>query len=188
MSIIEKSKVKLDVGTGKLSGKDVLTSTKRLKDLRGVFKEEDVRKAMDPETVVYSVQAYLPVEEGKPGGLFFGNSTIYPGEVAGEYFMTRGHFHKVPDTAEYYWCITGEGLLLMMDEERHLRSEKMEPGSLHYIPGKTAHRVVNTGAEPLVFNACWPSDAGHDYTTIDVRGFSVRVLSVDGRPKIITEG
>ena len=50
----------------------------------------------------------------------------------------------------------------------------MKPGSVHYIPGNVAHRVANTGNEPLIFLASWPSDAGHDYARIRETGFSKR--------------
>jgi glucose-6-phosphate isomerase len=57
----------------------------------------------------------------------------------------------------------------------------MLPGTLLYIDGRHAHRVVNTGAEPLVFWACWPSDAGYDYGTIARDGFGLRVLDHSGK-------
>lgn len=175
----------LDVNSGLLKGEDIIESRKYLKDLKGVFQNEDELLSMDGQTLAYQVQAYMPVAEGKSGGLFFGNSTVFPGKVGNEYFMTRGHFHANADTGEYYWCISGEGALLLMDEHRNLRAEKMQPGSLHYIPGKTAHRVANTGQIPLVFNACWPSDAGHDYEGIALNGFSARLVEKDGIPFLI---
>jgi glucose-6-phosphate isomerase len=52
----------------------------------------------------------------------------------------------------------------------------MQPGDLSYIPGKWAHRTINTGDAPLVFFAIWPVDAGHDYESIEKSGFLRRVL------------
>jgi len=175
----------LNVNSGLLQGEDIIESRKYLKDLKGIFQNEDKLSAMDGDTLAYKVQACMPVPEGKPGGLFFGNSTIYPGKVGDEYFMTRGHYHANTDTGEYYWCVSGQGALLLMDEQRNTRAEKMQPGSLHYIPGNTAHRVVNTGQEPLVFNACWPSDAGHNYDEIARNGFSARLVEKDGKPTLL---
>ena len=37
-----------------------------------------------------------------PGDLAFGTSITYPGQVAGEYYMTKGHFHRILETAEVY--------------------------------------------------------------------------------------
>lgn len=184
---IVNNKVNINISTGTLSGDKVLNSKKCIRDLKGIFKNEKARESIAESELVYQVQAYMPVEEGKSGGLFFGNSTIYPGKVDGEYFMTRGHFHENIDTAEYYWCIQGEGMLILMDEDRNIRAEKMQPGSLHYIPGKVAHRVANTGKEKLVFNACWPSDAGHNYKEINENGFSARLFDIDGTPTLIAE-
>jgi glucose-6-phosphate isomerase len=45
--------------------------------------------------------------------------------------------------------------------------------------------VVNVGDEPLLFWACWPSDAGYDYATIATRGFGARVVERDGQPILI---
>jgi glucose-6-phosphate isomerase len=101
--------------------------------------------------------------------------------------MTRGHFHARRDRAEFYTTVQGEGMLILMDEDRSTRVEIMSPGSLHYIPGYTAHRTVNTGDSPLVFWACWPSDAGHDYETIAERSFGARVLRRNGVPEVVYE-
>lgn len=149
-----------------------------LGDLRGVFADADADAwaRMDPATLAYSVVMHAAVPEGTTGGLFFGTSLIEPGDVGGECFMTRGHFHALADRAEYYWGIAGHGLLLLMTADRRCRVERVSAGSLHYIPGHTAHRLVNTGAERLVVGACWPSDAGHDYASIEQSGFSVRVF------------
>ena len=51
---------------------------------------------------------------------------------------------------------------------------------MHYIPGRVGHIVANTGDEPLVFLATWPSDAGHEYERIRRDGFSERMLLRDG--------
>lgn len=172
---------------GSLRGNNVGSKKTYLKDLDGFFGDEKVRDSMNQDTLVYEVQYYFPVEDGREGGLFFGITTINPGKVGDEYFMTKGHYHEKRDRGEYYWCITGEGMLILMDGERNCRAEKMSPESLHYIPGYTAHRVVNTGAAPLVFGACWPADAGHNYGEIKMRGFSARVLDKDHEPMLIDE-
>ncbi len=140
---------------------------------------------MDPKTLVYSVEWAQPTPPDTEGGLFWGATVIEPGRVGDEYFMTRGHFHAKRDRGEYYTTAHGTGLLLLMNEDRSGRSEQMAPGSLHYVPGHTAHRVVNTGEVPLIFWACWPSDAGHDYRTIQRDGFSHRVVAAAGSPRLI---
>jgi glucose-6-phosphate isomerase, archaeal len=183
--MIKNSPVSLNIQSGQLTGTSILHSVKKIKDLVNVFQDQDAYKLMDPEETVYEVEAFMPEKEGTPGGLYFGNSTIYPGKVGHEYFMTRGHFHANLDTAEYYWCLSGEGVLIFMDIKKRIQAEKMIPGSLHYIPRNVAHRVANTGKEKLVFNACWPSNAGHDYSTINENGFSARLLELSGKPRLV---
>ena len=177
----------VDLRTGRLQGAQVIASTRTLGDLQGVFQQEALRQAMDPSQIVYEVQSHCCVAEGTPGGLFFGTSNVMPGQVGDEYFMTKGHFHARRECAEYYWCIEGEGALILMDEQGRCWMEPMRPGSLHYIPGYVAHRLANTGDVPLRVGACWPSDAGHDYATIAQTGFTARLKNVGGKPTLVQE-
>ena len=182
---MKRPDVSLDLMSGLLFGQEIVTKETRLNDLKGVFLDESHRQKMDQDAIVYKVQAYMPVKEDTPGGLFFGNTILFPGKVGNEYFMTRGHFHAKLDTAEYYWCIRGEGVLIFMDTDRKIWTEVMRPGSLHYIAGKVAHRVANTGSQKLVFNACWPSDAGHDYDSINTQGFQARHMEENSKPELV---
>jgi glucose-6-phosphate isomerase len=172
---------------GRLSGAEIEISCKRLGEIAILFHDAAAAARLDPETVVYRVESWLPVPPATAGGLFWGVTTIAPGKVGDEYFMTHGHFHEKPDSAEFYAGLSGQGMLLLMDPAGRTWSEPMENGSLHYIPGGIAHRVVNTGSVPLVFAACWPSDAGHDYAAIRTQGFGIRVRELDGRPVPVTE-
>lgn len=176
---------KIDFSNGEITGKDVLNPIKKLKDLLNIFEDEEAFLKLDDEEIIYEVQAILPVKEGLEGGLFYGKTIISPGKVGDEYFMTKGHFHQKMDRAEFYWGIEGEGMLLLMDEERNCWAEKMYPESLHYINGYIAHRTINTGSTKLIFGACWPSDAGHNYQEIMDNGFSARLKEVDGKPQLI---
>ncbi|MEI8093102.1 MAG: glucose-6-phosphate isomerase family protein [Spirochaetales bacterium] len=168
--------------TGRLSG-EITESVKTLAELKNVFANESARAALDQSITAYSVQMHAVVPEGTPGGLFFGTSFVQPGVIDGEYFMTRGHFHAQRDRAEYYWCYAGQGVLLLMDGARRWSLEVLKPGSVHYIAGHVAHRLVNTGRDVLAVGACWPSDAGHDYATISEQGFSVRVVQGPNGPE-----
>lgn len=179
------SGVDFDGATGMLHGADVVEDFRTLGDLSGVFEDEAARAALDPKTLAYSVRCYFPVPDGTGGGLFFGCTFLSPGIVGEEYFMTKGHFHSKRDTAEFYWGIKGEGLLLLMNEDRSIRAERVYPGSLHYVPGRVAHRMVNVGDEVLSFGACWPSDAGHDYESIRRDGFSARVRRGSDGPVVV---
>lgn len=183
-SLVE-SPFSLNIPDGNLKGKEVIESKKYLKDLIHFFEDEKAREGMPQEKLIYEVQAIFPVKENTGGGLFFGRTVIHPGKVGDEYFMTKGHFHNKSDRAEYYWGLEGEGMLILMDRNRNTWAERVYPGSLHYIPGHTAHRTANTSNIPLIIGACWPSDAGHDYDEIQENGFSSRLMEVGGIPQLI---
>ena len=182
---IQRSLVELNLKDFSLKGEPVISQQRVLKDIASIFLDQDALKNIPEETSVYQVQSWLPVAEGTSGGLFFGTSTILPGKVGNEYFMTKGHYHAKSDRAEFYWGVQGEGMLILMDRDRNTWAEKVYPGSLHYIGGEIAHRLANTGSENLIVGACWPSDAGHDYQEIAVNGFSARLLEIDRNPVLI---
>jgi glucose-6-phosphate isomerase len=178
--------LRVDWPTGLLQpATGILESAKTLGQLEGTFADTAAWRGMDPKTVVYRVQAWCPLSEGTEGGLFWGNTVVEPGQVGSEYFMTHGHFHLKRDRTEYYATVAGEGTLILMDEARETRIEPMSPGSLHFIPPSTAHRVANVGSRPLHFVACWPSDAGHDYDSIREHGFGARLLKVGDVAKLV---
>lgn len=170
-----------------LDGDHIEHGITTIEHLKGLFENESARKRLSPQTIIYEVDAYKPVRDGTLGGLFFGMTRIHPGQVGSEYFMTRGHFHTIGDRSEFYWGIKGEGVLIMMGKDKRIWAEKIKPGSLHYIPTNTAHRVANIGDEVLSFGACWPADAGHDYKEIERIGFSARLVNTDGVPQLKLE-
>ena len=59
--------------------------------------------------------------------------------------------------------------------------QRMERGSLVYVPPFWAHRSVNTGREPLTMLAIWPADAGHNYGDIEKEGFPKRIVNRNGK-------
>ena len=178
--------MKIDWTTGLLVGNGELKeSVKTLGQLENIFLDERARRQMDPNTVVYRVQAWCPVPDGTEGAQFWGATVVEPGRVGSEYFMTHGHFHKKRDRTEFYGTVNGEGALILMDESRETRIEPMLPGSLHFIPPRTGHRVANTGSIPLRFVACWPSDAGHDYEFVRQNGFGARLLDREQKPELV---
>ena len=168
-----------------LVGKDVIHATRTLGEIRSIFEHGDRITAEDAARNAYTVSSYLPEKEGTQGGLYFGLTNLYPGLVGDEYFMTKGHFHANIDTAEFYWGIEGEGILILMDEQGNIKGERMFPGSLHYISGRMAHRVANVSDTTLSFGACWPSNAGHNYESIEQNGFTARLKRINGKPLFI---
>lgn len=179
-------KMQIDWQKGSLQPNGQITETvKTLSQLSGIFANAQALSAMDPNTIVYRVQSWCPVPEGTEGGQFWGTTVIEPGQVDQEYFMTHGHFHLKRDRTEYYGTLEGVGSLILMDETRKTWMEPMSAGSLHFVPPNTAHRVANIGKTPLRLVACWPSDAGHDYTLIRRSGFGARLLNVSGEARFV---
>jgi glucose-6-phosphate isomerase len=174
----------LDWG-GSMRGAEIKESSKTLGDLHRVFRDASPASGPDSGEIVYRVQWWSPVNAGVAGGLFWGVTIIQPGKVGEEYFMTHGHFHTDRTRAEFYGTVSGQGMLIRMDEDRKTWGEQMSPGSLHYIDGRHAHRVANTGDSQLVFWACWPSDAGYDYATIAERGFGSRLIATESGPEFV---
>ena len=106
--------INTDLRTGSLL-KDLRIdrTNKKIGQMQSIFLDEAARGSMDPDTMVYSVESWRPVEEGTEGGLFWGNSTVFPGMVGDEYFMTRGHFHSLRNRAEFYITVSGTGMLVL---------------------------------------------------------------------------
>jgi glucose-6-phosphate isomerase len=173
--------------TGELWGDGVKESRRTIAGLTGYFRDEAARAAMDQDQLAYRVQAYEPKPEGEQGAVCCATTFLEPGLVGDEYFLTRGHFHAHEDRAELEVTISGTGMLVLMTTDRRTWTERMRGGSVHHVPLGTAHRVANTGNEPLVFVSYWPSETGHDYRTIIERGFGARVRRVDGVPKLVAE-
>jgi glucose-6-phosphate isomerase, archaeal len=119
------------------------------------------------------------------GHLHFGISKLQPGTVGDEFFMTKGHYHSIAETAEVYVCLRGQGYMLMKTTEGECRSEYMERGRVVYVPPCWAHRSVNVGNEPVITFYVYPGDAGHNYGDIEEEGFPKRIYKRGGKIEII---
>lgn len=160
-------------------------STKRyLSNMKKMFADqgeaEKILTADDP--VVYEFYELGCPE--RAGDLLFGTTIVYPGKVGSEYYMTKGHFHTMLETAEVYYTLSGEGYMVMENPEGETLEEPLAKGSALYVPRRYAHRTVNTGSEPLVLFFTFAADAGHDYGTIEEKGFHKMILEQDGKPTI----
>lgn len=169
--------------TGSLRGEAVHASRKTLGQVRGLYLHGST-SALADDTELYTVEWLTPGEPTE-GSLLWGCTHLNAGRVGDEYFMTHGHYHAIPSRAEYYFPVSGAGVLLRMERNGRTWAEQMSAGSVHYIDGRHAHRVVNTGQEPLIFWACWPGDAGYDYASITKSGFGLRVVEREGKPVLV---
>jgi len=163
---------------------DVQSSKRKLSEIRGIFNDKEkaaeILSVEDP--LVYEFYELGLIEH--PGDLDFGTSIVYPGKVGDEYFMTKGHFHTILDTAEVYYCLKGHGFMLMENPEGDWRAEELTPGKALYVAKRFAHRSVNVGEEPLITFFVYRSDAGHDYGTIEAKGFRKLMIEKDGKPAV----
>jgi glucose-6-phosphate isomerase len=155
-----------------------------LSDIRHIFsqKEEAEKIAAFQNPLVYEFYELGMPEDS--GDLAFGTSIVYPGKIGREYFMTKGHFHRLLDTAEVYYCLNGHGAMLMENPEGAWDLKELTPGKAVYVPKRFAHRSINTGDRALITFFCFRADAGHDYKTIEDKGFRKIVLEKDGKPEI----
>jgi glucose-6-phosphate isomerase len=151
---------------------------RRLSAMKGQFLDQTAYQTMlcKEDILVYEVyEVKRPEIEGE---LLMGISIVHPGKVGSEYFMTKGHFHTVLETAEVYYCLRGEGYMVMETPEGEACVEALAPGRVLYVPPCWAHRSVCTSRqEDLVTFFVYPGNAGHDYGTIEQKGF--RKLVVD---------
>lgn len=162
------------------------STTRRLSQMQGMFADEAAQQAAiaagDP--TVYDFYELGAPEH--PGDLAFGTSICYPGKVGREYYMTKGHFHTILDTAEVYYTLSGQGCMLTESPEGDVVLHQLEPGKAVYVPKRYAHRSINTGSVPLVTFFVFRGDAGHDYGTIETRGYRKLVVEGDdGKPVMI---
>lgn len=118
------------------------------------------------------------------GDLSFGTTILYPGRIGSEYYMTKGHFHTILETSEVYYTLSGEGFMVMESPEGDCINARLVKGEALYVPRRYAHRSVNTGSEPLVMFFTFDGWAGHDYGTIETKGYHKLILEKDGQPVI----
>ena len=158
---------------------------RRLSSMKGQFADQSAFEAqLDREDLVL-YEVYELQRPEKAGELLQGISIVHPGKVGDEYYMTKGHFHTVLETAEIYHCLKGEGVMVMETPEGDWAVEKLRPGKILYVPPRWAHRSVNTGSQAdMVTFFVYPGNAGHDYGTIETQGFRKLVLEVDGQLQI----
>ena len=177
MKIMEPSAVH-DFYSGVITGTAVKMGTKRLRDIVGAYSEAG--EAEDLDRVMYEVYSFENGDPARAGNLNWGLTVMYPELVGEECNFTRGHVHADRSCAEIYFGLAGQGLLLFMDQDGGTWAEKVCRGSLHYIDGRWAHRLVNTGDGVLQVGACWPVTAGHDYQWVEDHPFPVRVFKKNG--------
>ncbi len=144
-------------------------------DMKGFFQE-----SADPDKLIYEVY-----EIRGPHSTDMGLTIMKPGKVGKEFHMTKGHFHESKSADEYYFCLSGKGMIIMQSEDDEIRHMPLNEGGGVYVPSGWAHRTINVGDEDFILLAIFPKDAGHDYGAIEDKGFRSIVMEVDGQPQVI---
>jgi len=181
---LEKILTHYDPVTGELPG--AIMVKRHLSDLRGCFADTPAYDAAlaAGNPLLYTVAAVEPAVD--EGDLHYGVGMLMPGKIGDEYFMTKGHLHSWRPAAEFYFGLTGEGLMLFEDEATgESRIVPLRPNGVVYVPGHTAHRTMNVGETPLTYLGVYPARAGHDYSTIAKKNFRFVVVERNGQPAMI---
>jgi glucose-6-phosphate isomerase len=152
---------------------------KYFRDLDGLYADSAAFAGMQAEwadRVVYDVAEFRPREAA--GDLIFGVTRMMPGKVGDEFFLTRGHIHRIADRPEVYYGVKGRGVMLMESPEGAIRTVTIGPATACYVPPFWIHRSVNVGGEDLMMVFCYPADSGQDYGIIERSG-GMRARIVD---------
>jgi glucose-6-phosphate isomerase len=158
---------------------------RKLSSMKNQYLDETSYNEMIKKEDIILYEVYEKLVPEIEGGLIQGLSIVHPGKVGKEYFMTKGHFHSVLETAELYFCLKGYGYMMMETHEGDWSAEELLPYTALYIPGRWAHRSINVGNEDLLMLFVYPAHAGHNYATIETRGFRKLIVEDKGSPKII---
>ncbi len=184
MDYMEPMETKIDFESGEIFPCDNKI-VRKLSEMKNMFSDKAAyeKELSLKDRIVYEVfERKVPHETGQ---LVHSTTVIYPGKVGNEYYMTKGHFHEIEDRSELYFCLNGEGYVVMQTKEGEFSSIRMTAGVVAYIPPYWAHRTINTGKDNFVFFTVYPADAGHNYGAIEKTGFPNLVVEKDGQPAIV---
>lgn len=153
-----------------------------LSQMKSMYQDQEaVKEILEKEDPVIYEFYELGCPE-REGDLAFGTTIIHSGKIGNEYYMTKGHFHNILDTAEVYYALRGQGFMMMENLAGDWMAEPLEPGKVTYVPRGYAHRTINTGEEDLVAFFVFGADAGHDYGTIETKGYRHILVDEGGIP------
>lgn len=74
---------------------------------------------------------------------------------------------------------------MMENPEGDVKVAELRPGEALYVPERYAHRSINTGNTPLVTFFVFRGDAGHNYGTIETKGYRKLIVEQNGTPTIV---
>ena len=77
---------------------------RRLSQMKGMYTDAAAYERLLAQGDALVYEFYDMHRPESAGEIAFGTTITYPGKVGGEYFMTKGHFHKILETGEVYYC------------------------------------------------------------------------------------
>lgn len=133
-------------------------AVRKLKDMKGSYLNQKAVKKMLSKSnpVLYKVFIKKITKE-----LEFGLTVINSGNIAGEYYMTKGHVHIKP-SAEVYALLEGKGKLVMQNS-REAKVMELKKDRMFIVPEHYSHRLVNSGRGKLKVLTIYESNTGHNY-------------------------
>ena len=126
-------------------------STIRLKDMKNKFKHN--LDSVNPVIYDVFIKNLSPIK--------LGLTEINPGNVNGEFYMTRGHVHK-KKTPEFYILLEGKGMLVIQKNNK-IKSIKLKIREVTFVPSGYAHRLINLGAKKLKALTIYQEDSMPNY-------------------------
>ena len=176
----------MDLQKGRLAVCSV-TQRRRLSEMAGVFADEEKRRASveKGDSTVYEVHRTEPDDQPPDAALCYAATIVYPGRVGDEYYMTRGHTHANEHAPEVYLTVRGQGMMLLQTTDYQVQALTMTLGTVLYVPGATAHRLVNIGGEALVTFAVYPVAAGLNYAPVEHHGFKRIIVAASDGPDLV---
>lgn len=180
LQIVEPLAVRIEPQSGRLVGANGHYE-KYIADLNGCYADSaafERLKSRRGNDIAYAVDQYSSGTAGHD--LIFGTSTLEPGTIAGEFFMTRGHLHRKADRPEIYQGVSGRGVMLMETVEGRAVAIEITAGTVVHVPPHWIHRSVNVCPDRLVTLFCYPADAGQDYEIIRSAGGMSQLVVSDG--------
>tara|TARA_Y100000310_G_C20608020_1_gene776547 strand:- start:37 stop:507 length:471 start_codon:yes stop_codon:yes gene_type:complete len=152
--------IKIDFDTKDLKKKHDKIIVRRFKDMADHYKNPNGIKG---NPIIYNV--YIVEFDVFEAGL----TVINPGNINGEYYMTKGHKHEHP-TKEVYILMEGKGKLLIKKGKKSY-VVTMEKGKTYILPKNWGHRIINTGNKELEVMTIYSKKAGRGYRFKFIRRF-----------------
>jgi glucose-6-phosphate isomerase len=145
-------KIEIDFSKLRILYDDVMI--RKFKDMKACFKNPDGVKG---NPLIYKVY------RKDFGGFETGLNVMEAGNINGEYFMTKGHMHKIA-REEIYILIKGKGKLLIQKGKK-IQVLNMKKNKVYIVPKNSGHRLINTGNGKLEVLTIYSKDAtrGYDY-------------------------